>query len=58
MKKFALAFFLALTAGPVLAGVGAFDLPRLNWPTDDGVTGSTKGCVAVITDETPAPQCG
>lgn len=58
MRNLALALTLALTAAaPAFAGFGTFELPRLEWPTDGAVTGSTKGCVAVPGAASEDPLC-
>lgn len=51
MRNLALALMLAQTlalaeTAPAFAGFGTIELPRLDWPTEGAVTGSTKGCVA------------
>lgn len=59
LASLALAFALGSGAAPALAsGVPGFSLPDLTFPTDQVVTGSTKGLVqgAAPAPKTPAPR--
>lgn len=57
MRKIVLALTLSLAAAPAFAGFGSIDLPRLDWPTTETVTGSTKGCVLDPKAEVEVPVC-
>ncbi|WP_435257394.1 hypothetical protein ACSBLW_14925 [Thioclava sp. FR2] len=57
MRKIVLALTLSLAAAPAFAGFGSIDLPRLDWPTDETVTGSTKGCELDPKTAVEAPAC-
>lgn len=57
MRKTVLALILAASAAPAFAGMGSFDLPRLTFPADTTVTGSTKGCVMTTETTVETPAC-
>lgn len=50
-----LALALAFTAAPAFAGGPGFYLPDLTFPTDQVVTGSTKGCTPDAAPKGKAP---
>lgn len=55
MRKLALSLTLALIAAPALASGPGFFLPDLTFPTDQTITGSTKGCSLPVDPKEPAP---